>query len=102
MRRTQEGHDDDHDIEREARPSAHEEGRDRFDRDDHGADSDGGEQLDGEDRINFANECPPELRALQHHWVQRPRSGLHVILPERLGPHLLCSAVLTPNSQDKT
>lgn len=59
-------------------------------RNDGGGDGDGGEQLDGYDRVDFANEGPPELGALKHHRVERTRSssGLHVSLPVRLVPHL--------------
>lgn len=45
--------------------------RNRVDSDDNGGDGDGEKQLNTDDRIDFANERPAELRALQHHRVER-------------------------------
>lgn len=84
------GYEED-DVENEASGGCDEEDGDWADKDDDGGNSNGEEQLKGEDRVNLANECPPELRTLQHRWVQLPISRFHIVFP--LLPHLLIDTI---------
>ena len=83
---TDEGRDYKKDVQSQSGAGIGEEVSNRRDGDD------GGEQLDANDRVNLANEGPPELGALQHHRVQRPRFFLHV----GLRPHLRFAVVWLP------
>lgn len=94
---TDEGSDDEDDVEGQAGAGADKEGGNRLVRNDGGSDGDGGQQLNGDDGVDFADEGPAELGALEHHRVQRNGSGLHVIFPVRLVPHLCCLRVMITN-----
>jgi len=78
---------DENNVENEASRSSGKKMSDRMDGNHNRPHRNRREQLQSDDGINLANEAPPKLGALQHHWIQRPRSGLHIILPVRLIPH---------------
>lgn len=86
--RTNKRDEDKDDVESEAGAGGGEEGGDGANGDDDGADGDGGEQLDGDDGVDFSDEGPPQFGALEHHRVQRPRPSLHIRFLEWLIPHL--------------
>lgn len=69
VKHTDEGSDDDYDVESEAGPTANEEESDRMDRNHCCGNGYCDKQLEGYDRIDLANEGPPELWAFKHHWV---------------------------------
>lgn len=68
-------------VESKAGAGGGEEDRNRMNRDDGGGDGDCDEQLDGDDGIDLSDERPSELRALQHHRVERRLSRLQIMLP---------------------
>lgn len=80
---------DEKDVQSQACPNSRKECRNRANINNSSRDGNGGEQLDGNDGVDLPNERPSELRALDHHRVQRRGSGLHISLPKRrLVPHL--------------
>ena len=83
---TNKGHQDENDVDGQASAGGGEEDRDRAEGGYEGGDADGEQQLDGKYGVDLADEGPPELRALQHHRVQRlRRPRLHIRFPV---PHL--------------
>lgn len=79
--RTDEGKNEEKDVKREAAVGGDEEVRDRSDRDDNSGDGGGECQLDGQDGVDLADECPAQIGALHHARIQRPGlPGLYVRL----------------------
>jgi hypothetical protein len=76
-RLTDEGQDDEEDVEAESRAGGGEEVRDGADLDDDGGNGGGEQQLEREDDVDLADERPAHLGRLLHPRVQRagPRRG---------------------------
>jgi hypothetical protein len=88
---TDEGQDDEEDVEPESRARGGEEVRDGADLDDDRGDGGREEQLEREDDVDLADERPAQLGALLHPRVQRP------LLPRGAGgPRLEVAALLVP------
>lgn len=88
---TNERGDDEDNVKRQTGSSRGKEMRNGMNGNNEGGDSDGEKQLNTDNHIYLPNKRPPQLRALQHHRVQRlPAANLHVIFPVRLGlgPHV--------------
>lgn len=88
---TNERGDDEDNVKRQTSSSRGKEMRNGMNSYNDGGNSDGEKQLNTDNHIYLPNKRPPQLRALQHHRVQRlPAANLHVIFPVRLGlgPHL--------------
>lgn len=92
---TDEGEDDEEDVEAEPGVGGGEEVRDGADLDDDGGDDGGEEQLEGEDDVDLADERPAQLRALLHPRVELPRAPRAGGGAAR-GPRLDVDALLVP------
>ena len=85
---TDEGYEDKNNVKSQSGAGGDKEGSDRMYSNHDGGDGDGEKQLNRHDRVYLPNERPPELRTLQHHRIERLRSGLHVRFLKRPLPHL--------------
>lgn len=76
---TDEGEDNEEDVETEAGAGGDEELGDGADGDNDGGDGHGEQHLDGQDRVDLPDECPSQLWRLHHRRIQRPHAaGLHI------------------------
>jgi len=89
---TDEGEDDEEDVESEPGVGGGEEVRDGADLDDDGGDDGGEEQLEGEDDVDLADERPAQLGALLHPRVELARAAAR----GGGGPRLDVDALLVP------